>query len=113
VVVEAIERGWDRLVNGELIAEAETAGFALLLTTDKNTRYQKNLTVRRVAMLFSVLFWYAELSVSIRIQFDAPERPCLPFVSAMIACWLARSRLELLQHRAVGVPAPVESPQLW
>ncbi len=44
VVVEAIERGWDRLVNGELIAEAETAGFELLLTTDKNMRYQQNLT---------------------------------------------------------------------
>ena len=27
IVVEAIERGWDRLVNGELIAAAEAAGF--------------------------------------------------------------------------------------
>jgi len=34
VVVEAIERGWDRLANGELIAAAEAAGFELLLTTD-------------------------------------------------------------------------------
>jgi hypothetical protein len=33
VVVEAIERGWDRLVNGE----AEAAGFELLLTTDKTS----------------------------------------------------------------------------
>jgi hypothetical protein len=41
VVVEAIERGWDRLVNGELIAEAEAAGFEVLLTTDKNMRYQQ------------------------------------------------------------------------
>jgi len=39
-VVEAIERGWDRLANGELIAAAEAAGFELLLTTDKNMRYQ-------------------------------------------------------------------------
>ena len=29
VVVEAIERGWDRLLNGELIAAAEAAGFEL------------------------------------------------------------------------------------
>jgi hypothetical protein len=28
VVVEAIERGWDRLANGELIAVAEAAGDA-------------------------------------------------------------------------------------
>lgn len=32
VVVEAIERGWDRLLNGELIAAAEAAGFEVLLT---------------------------------------------------------------------------------
>jgi hypothetical protein len=34
-VVEAIERGWDQLVNGELIAAAEAEGFEILLTTDK------------------------------------------------------------------------------
>jgi len=50
-VVEAIERGWDRLVNGELIAEAEAAGFELLLTTDKNMRYQQNLTGRKIAFV--------------------------------------------------------------
>jgi hypothetical protein len=51
VVVEAIERGWDRLVNGELIAAAEAAGFDLLLTTDKNIRYQQNLTGRKIAFV--------------------------------------------------------------
>lgn len=40
IVVEAIERGWDKLVNGELIAAAKAEGFGLLLTTDKNMRYQ-------------------------------------------------------------------------
>ena len=39
-VVEAMERGWDRLTNGELIAAAEAAGFELLLTTDKNILYR-------------------------------------------------------------------------
>src|SRR5271163_3555720 len=51
VVVEAIERGWDRLGNGELIAAAEAAGFELLLTTDKNMRYQQNLTGRKIAFV--------------------------------------------------------------
>ena len=51
VVVEALERGWDRLVNGELIAAAEAAGFELLLTTDKNMRYQQNLTGRTIAFV--------------------------------------------------------------
>ena len=51
VVVEAIERGWDRLLNGELIAAAEAAGFEVLLTTDKNMRYQQNLTGRKIAFV--------------------------------------------------------------
>jgi hypothetical protein len=51
VVVEAMERGWDRLANGELIAAAEAAGFELLLTTDKNMRYQQNLTGRKIAFV--------------------------------------------------------------
>jgi hypothetical protein len=51
VVVEAIERGWDRLANGELIAAAEAAGFELLLTTDKNMRYQQNLTGQKLAFV--------------------------------------------------------------
>jgi hypothetical protein len=50
-VVEAIERGWDRLANGELIASAEAAGFELLVTTDKNMRYQQNVTGRKIAFV--------------------------------------------------------------
>jgi hypothetical protein len=51
LVVEALERGWDRLANGQLIAAAEAAGFDILLTTDKNLRYQQNLTDRRIAFV--------------------------------------------------------------
>jgi hypothetical protein len=51
VVVEAIERGWDRLLNGELISAAEAAGFELLLTTDKNMRYQQDLRGRKIAFV--------------------------------------------------------------
>ena len=51
VVVEAIERGWERLANGELISAAEAAGFELLLTTDKNLRYQQNLKGRKIAFV--------------------------------------------------------------
>ena len=50
-VVEAMERGWDELVNGELIAAAEAEGFEILLTTDKNMRYQQNLTGRKIAFV--------------------------------------------------------------
>ncbi len=50
-VVEAIERGWDRLVNGELLAAAEAAGFEVLVTTDKNMRYQQDLTACKIAFV--------------------------------------------------------------
>jgi hypothetical protein len=50
-VVEAIASGWDRLANGDLLKMAEDAGFDLLLSTDKNIRYQQNLTGRRIAIV--------------------------------------------------------------
>jgi len=43
--------GWDRLTNGELLTAAEEAGFQLLLTTDKNIRYQQNLKGRKIAII--------------------------------------------------------------
>jgi hypothetical protein len=50
-VTEAVERGWDRISNGELLKVAEATGFDLLLTTDKKIRYQQNLTRRRIAIV--------------------------------------------------------------
>lgn len=43
--------GWQELKNGELIQKAEEAGYDLLLTTDKNIRYQQNLSNRTIAIL--------------------------------------------------------------
>ncbi|MGA2047678.1 MAG: hypothetical protein ABSG96_08290 [Terracidiphilus sp.] len=43
--------GWHELENGELIQKAEEAGFELLLSTDKNIRYQQNLTARKIALV--------------------------------------------------------------
>ena len=50
-VTEARARGWDKLENGDLLNAAEAAGFDLLLTTDKNIRYQQNLAGRRIAVV--------------------------------------------------------------
>ena len=50
-VVEAVARGWDRLDNGALLDVAEEAKFDLLLSTDKNIRYQQNLKGRRIAVV--------------------------------------------------------------
>ena len=38
-------------MNGEPIAAAEAAGFELLLTTDKNMRYQQDLKDRKIAFV--------------------------------------------------------------
>jgi hypothetical protein len=39
------------LENGELIQRAEEAGYDVLLSTDKNIRYQQNLTGRKIALV--------------------------------------------------------------
>jgi predicted nuclease of predicted toxin-antitoxin system len=59
-VETAWQRSWSELSNGELLAEAETAGFDLLLTTDQNLRYQQDLSARRIAILvLTVANWPA------------------------------------------------------
>jgi len=50
-VTEARELGWDRISNGELLTKAEAAGFGVLLTTDKQIRYQQNLKGRNIAIV--------------------------------------------------------------
>ncbi len=49
-VETAFERGWSRLKNGDLLAVAD-ADFDILVTTDKNLRYQQNLTGRKLGIL--------------------------------------------------------------
>ena len=43
--------GWHELENGELIQKAEEAGYEVLLSTDKNIRYQQNLSGRKIALV--------------------------------------------------------------
>ena len=50
VVKEARALGWDTLRNGELLDAAEAAGFEVFVTTDRNLRYQQNLTGRKIAI---------------------------------------------------------------
>ncbi len=50
-VTKAKDRGWDTLSNGDLLAAAERAGFDVLVTADKNMRYQQNLKGRRIALV--------------------------------------------------------------
>ena len=49
-VTHARQIGWHELGNGALIEQAEQAGYDLLLTTDKNIRYQQNVARRKIAV---------------------------------------------------------------
>lgn len=51
LVTEARELGWDRISNGDLLNVAEADRFDLLLTTDKNIRYQQNLAGRKISIV--------------------------------------------------------------
>ena len=47
----AYERGWSTLTNGDLLDTAERDGYDLLVRTDRNLRYQQNLTNRQIAIV--------------------------------------------------------------
>ncbi len=49
-IVTVQELGWTGIKNGELLARAEEQ-FDVLVTTDKNLRYQQNLSSRRLAII--------------------------------------------------------------
>jgi hypothetical protein len=50
-VVPAYDMGWAGVSNGNLIVAAEADGFEVLITADRNIRYQQNLTRRRLALI--------------------------------------------------------------
>lgn len=43
--------GWAELSNGELLRQAEIAGFNCMLTGDRNIIHQQNLTGRTIALV--------------------------------------------------------------
>jgi len=50
-VIHAQKMGWAELLNGDLIATAEAAGFDAMITADKNLQYQQTLTGRKISIL--------------------------------------------------------------
>jgi predicted nuclease of predicted toxin-antitoxin system len=50
-VIEARERGWATLKNGDLLTAAEEADFEVLVTSDRSIRHQQNLSGRRIAIV--------------------------------------------------------------
>lgn len=79
-VVHVLDRGWDNLVNGQLIATAAAAGFQMLITVDKNLRYQQNLDRLPLSVL--------ELDV-VKNRLDELQRlaPFIPQALEQAACF--------------------------
>ncbi|MCP4701357.1 MAG: hypothetical protein GY862_31555 [Gammaproteobacteria bacterium] len=50
-VSTAYELGWARLKNGDLLDAAEREAFEVLVTTDRNLKYQQNLSFRQIAIV--------------------------------------------------------------
>jgi len=50
-VITSRELRWNELTNGELLAAAEANGFEVLVTGDKNLKYQQNLKGRKLALI--------------------------------------------------------------
>ena len=65
------QEGWDRLKNGELLAVAEEAGFEVFLTTDKNIRYQQNLSERKIAIVVLGQQHWPKLRAHIQLVVEA------------------------------------------
>src|SRR5450432_4065820 len=66
-VSTATREGWDRLQNGGLLNAAESAGFDVLVTTDKNMQYQQNLTDRKIAIILLGKQQWPELQAHVQL----------------------------------------------
>lgn len=51
IVKTAAQLGWSALSNGELLRAAETSGFNVLLTTDKDLEFQQSLSGLKIAVV--------------------------------------------------------------
>jgi predicted nuclease of predicted toxin-antitoxin system len=50
-VTAAARLGWRELKNGDLLTAAESKGFEVLVTGDRNLEHQQNLTERKIAIV--------------------------------------------------------------
>lgn len=70
-VKTAAEQGWSTLLNGKLLDAAETAGFELLVTTDKNFPHQQNLQARKIAIVVIGNGQWPTLKAQVQLVVDA------------------------------------------
>jgi predicted nuclease of predicted toxin-antitoxin system len=76
-VSTAFKQGWATLKNGDLLTAAEAAGFDVLLTTDKNLRYQQNLKGRKIAVVVLGLQQWPQLRPHVQRVVEAVNTAAL------------------------------------
>jgi hypothetical protein len=69
----AAEENWDRLRNGDLLSAAEEAGFDVLLTTDRNMRYQQNISERKISVVILSRQQWPQLQPHLQLVADAVD----------------------------------------
>lgn len=75
--------GWNGLKDFALLSLANTAGFRVLLTFDKNIRYQQNFSISTITVLVlnmpsNTYFELTKLSPLIRRVLKNPKLPAGP-----------------------------------
>jgi predicted nuclease of predicted toxin-antitoxin system len=73
-VATAHECGWGQLENGDLLSTAEAAGFEVLVTTDKNLRYQQNLSSRKIAVVVLGTTNWPRIRPAVQLVTEAVEK---------------------------------------
>ena len=63
----AYELGWSQLRNGELLSEAEQHGYEIFITTDRNLKYQQNLSEREIAIVVLLSTSWPRIQLKIEI----------------------------------------------
>ena len=70
----ASDLGWGDFPNGEFVAVADAAGYDVLLTADRNLRYQQNLASRRIGLVVTSTNLWPELRAGAEHFVDAIGR---------------------------------------
>ena len=73
LVDTSAERGWSTLQNGELLHEAESGRYEAFITTDRNLKYQQNLTSRKIRILVLATTSWPRISKKVAQIRDALE----------------------------------------
>ena len=73
-VATVYELAWSTVQNGILISQAEASGFDVLVTTDKNWKYQQNLSARRLAVVVLLSTSWPKIQVKVSAVVTAVDQ---------------------------------------